>query len=161
MSIDKIKIASIKAISSILEGALEDNMNVRFIVTGISMYPLFRGDVDTVTLKKKTTVKKYDILLYQRENGDYILHRVVNIKNDILYMAGDYETTIEFPIYKNQVIATVESFSRKNKNISCRNLFYKLYSFIWVLVIPRRHQIINLLKRMQFAVVRIRRWKCL
>lgn len=161
MSADKIKTASIKLLSPIFEEVFNNNSYVKFNVTGFSMYPLLRSGIDTVALVKKSEISKYDILLYKREDGSYILHRVVGRKNNKLCMAGDFETTVEFPVAEKQVIATVESFCRNNKYISCRNLYYRLYSFFWVLVLPKRRDIISALKRLQNALPKIRRWKCL
>lgn len=152
MNDKNVKIISINNISPILKSVLESNSCIKLNVTGNSMYPLLRNNIDAVILMKKANISKYDILLYQRKNGDYILHRVVKIKNNVLSMAGDYETTIECPIYQQQVIATVASFYRNGKHISCTNMLYRLYNFIWVALLPKRRVILNKLKKMRCAV---------
>lgn len=97
-------------------------------------------------------------MLYKRKDDSYVLHRVVIAKGDTYYMAGDGEIKLEFPVYKNQVVAVVKSFYRVNKHISCNNLIYKLYSLLWVAILPKRHKILLWLKRLQNAV-RSRRGK--
>ncbi len=158
MDSKRVKITSIKNISNILLSSLDNNSHVKLNITGNSMYPLLRNNIDAVILKKKSSISKYDILLYQRDNGDYILHRVVKIKNNVLCMAGDNETEIEFPVYKNQIIASVESFYRNGRHMSCNNLIYKLYSMFWVFVLPERESIVSAIQKWRHGA-RSRRWK--
>ena len=110
------------------------------------MYPLLRNGVDCVVLTKIDRLKKYDIPLYKRDNGAFVLHRIVKIKNGSLYLAGDYGTDIEYPVFPSQAIAVVKGFYRGDKYISCDQFWYKVYSFLWVMLMPYRHIIIRLLK---------------
>jgi len=131
-------------LSEIIEQVLCENSNVRLTVTGNSMYPLFRHGTDSVVLGIKPKIRKYDIPLYKRDNGEYVLHRVVKKKDDFLYTCGDNQTVIEYPVMPAQVLACVVGFYRKDKYISCSNLIYKLYSRLWVLVLPLRFEIIKI-----------------
>lgn len=152
MSDYRIRTESIKVLSPFLTELLGADLSVKLKITGDSMYPLFRSGLDIIVLKKKFPISKYDILLYRRKNGEHIIHRVVNIKDNAFCMAGDNETVTEYPIYENQVIATVEGFYRNGKYISCGNLIYWLYSFLWVKIIPLRHRVLNVLKKLRAAV---------
>ena len=89
MGNDKTIVTSIKNLSPLFTELLTDGISVKFIVTGNSMYPLFRSKVDTVVLRKKLPLNKYDIVLYQRESGDYVLHRILNKKKNKFIMPGD------------------------------------------------------------------------
>lgn len=104
---------------------------VQLTVTGNSMFPLFAHLRDSVVVKRVGKYQKYDIVLYLRTNGDLILHRVVDVKDDILYICGDNQTLIEYPIFEEQVIGKVVTFTRKNKKYSVNNIFYRVYSKIW------------------------------
>lgn len=152
MADKRTKTSSIKLLSPLLEGVLREGGAVKLGVTGNSMYPLFRSGVDEVLLKKKDDFSKYDILFYKRKNGDFVLHRIVKIKNGALYLAGDFETVTEFPVYKEQVLAVVEGFYRNGRFFSCRNPVYRLYSFFWVLVLPYRFNIIKALKNLRLLL---------
>ena len=85
---------------------LSGGAQVKFTVSGYSMYPLLHSNADTVILTKKQRIKKYDILLYKRENGEFVLHRVVGFmkeagkKNGTMCMAGDFETKLSVPCTK-------------------------------------------------------------
>ena len=153
----KTIVVGIERLSEVILESLKNGGKVKLTVTGNSMYPLFRHGVDNIILKKAAGIKKYDILLYKRNNGEYVLHRVVKVKDDSLHMAGDYETDIEYLIYKEQVMAVVEGFYRNNRYVSCDNPVYRLYSFIWVGIIPVRHKVIAVLKKIQLFLRTVRR----
>ena len=91
-----------------------------------------------VILIKPGKLKKSDIILYQRTNGDYVLHRIVNVKKGGFALCGDNQTAIEFPIYENQVIAVVSAIIRKGKIIEKNNITYKISAMIWTNFISLR-----------------------
>ena len=68
---------------------LEEGREVTFSPHGSSMLPLLKEGRDTVTLAKPAgKLKKYDIPLYRRENGQFVLHRVVRV-GDTYTCIGD------------------------------------------------------------------------
>ena len=59
---------------------LKDGQPVQFPITGWSMYPfLSDGDLVTVAPIDPTTLKVGDVVLYRREHGPLILHRLIKI----------------------------------------------------------------------------------
>ena len=61
---------------------LAAGQDVRFSPRGVSMLPMLRQGRDTVTLSPVTgRLRKYDLPLYRREDGRYVLHRVVGVAN--------------------------------------------------------------------------------
>jgi len=123
-----------------IEESVKAGKKVKLTVTGDSMYPLFKSRVDTVVLDipKNKKPGKYDIVFYKRDNGRYILHRILKEKNGAFVIAGDNEVKKEYPVRYDQIIAKVVSFERKGKSHSADELFYKLYQFIWVNLFPIR-----------------------
>jgi|LSQX01.2.fsa_nt_gb hypothetical protein len=153
----RVMVTSIENLSEIILERLEYDSKIKLTVTGNSMYPLFRHGLDSVILAKTKDIKKYDILLYRRKNGAYILHRVVKTNKDIMYMAGDNETVIEYPVKMEQALAVAEGFCRNNKYVSCNNFVYRIYSIIWSNIIPIRHRVLIILKRFKLFLRRVRR----
>ena len=103
-----------------------------FSPKGTSMLPMLRDGIDTVTLKKPVfPLKKYDLPLYQRSDGSYVLHRVVGIREHTYGMRGDHQLTIEWGIQEKQVIGVVDSFTRKGKEYSCNHMGYRMYCHLW------------------------------
>ena len=59
---------------------LAAGQKVQFSPRGISMLPMLRQGKDSVILSPlPENLRKYDIPLYQREDGKYILHRIVEV----------------------------------------------------------------------------------
>ena len=132
-----IEIKSIKMenLSPVLTEIIQSGTDVRLTVTGNSMLPLFRNLADSVVLTRPdyARLKKYDIVLYVRDSGQYVLHRIVKRKGDVLSMNGDNQVVIESPIYVSQVVALVKGFYRGDRDyVPCSALKYRLYCLLWV-----------------------------
>ena len=58
---------------------------------GDSMMPLIRQDKDLLIIEKpKGRLKKYDVPLYRRDSGQYVLHRILEVrKNDYVICVAD------------------------------------------------------------------------
>ena len=136
------KYAGMEEIVPIIEERIGSGKEVRITVTGNSMVPMLRHRRDSVVLKRAENLNKYDIPLYRRENGIYVLHRIIKKKGDTYYIAGDNETSLEYPVKKEQVIAVVSGFYRKGKYYSNKNSLYKIYVWLWCAILPYRHKIL-------------------
>lgn len=117
---------------------LQEGKKVRFTVTGNSMYPFLREGKDSVELGTCNYPKLAvgDIILIQRHNNEYVLHRVIFKKRDIVYINGDAQQTPEGPINRMQIIARVDTVWRGNKKIDTRNLNWRLLVYLWLLLLP-------------------------
>ena len=79
---------------------------------GISMLPMLRQGLDSVVLSPVPgKLKKYDLPLYQRENGKYILHRIIGAGTTYTCM-GDNQFVEEPGIRQEQLLAVVTGFYR-------------------------------------------------
>lgn len=102
------------------------------------MLPMLRQGKDTVELSPLTgRLKKYDLPLYRRDNGQYVLHRVVNA-GETYTCAGDNQTELERGLRHDQMIALVTAFTRDGKRIEVDNIWYQRYSHFWVAIRPVR-----------------------
>ncbi len=91
-----------------------------FLPKGRSMLPTIVQFKDRVKLIKADNIKKYSIVLYKRENGQFVMHRVVRIKNGTYTMCGDNQLGYEKGIKKEQIIALVsEIIHEDGKIVSC------------------------------------------
>jgi len=92
-------------------------------------------------------LQRYDIPLYQRKNGSYVLHRIVKVEKDGTYTcAGDGQTSLETGVKREQIIAIIQSFTRKGKTISCKNKGYQLYARVWTVLLPIRPILLQMIK---------------
>ena len=64
----------------VIREQLDNCVSVRIEPRGTSMMPMIREGFDSVVLSKlPEKPKKYDVILYQRRNGQYVLHRLVKV----------------------------------------------------------------------------------
>lgn len=110
---------------------LAAGQSIRFSPRGISMLPMLRQDVDSVVISPMPDrLKKYDLPLYQRENGKYVLHRVVGV-NETYTCMGDNQFVEEAGLRHDQMIAVVTAFYRGDKLHSVEEPGYWLYCRFW------------------------------
>ena len=138
----------------LIEEILAENGEVTFSPAGTSMLPLLRSKKDTIVIKKTDgKLKKYDVPLYRRADGSFVLHRVVGINSDGYIMCGDNQTDREYSIKDEQIIALMSSFYRRGKHIDCSSCGYRIYSHIWVFIMPMR----RFFRRIKFIFGKARR----
>ena len=110
---------------------LDNGQTVTFSPNGISMLPFLKEGRDTVTLSLPAgKLKKYDVALYQRKNGQYVLHRVVKVKEDYTFV-GDNQFALENGVSQDQIIAVCTSFVRNGKRISANDPYWRVWAIFW------------------------------
>lgn len=144
----KTKITDMDLLGAFIAESISDGSRVKLTVTGDSMYPLFKSRMDTVVLAKPEKLKKRDIVFFKRDNGSYILHRILKIKNGSLTIAGDNEMKKEFPVRTEQVIGVVVGFTRNENEYSVNELWYRFYSFVWCACFPLRPLALRILLKL-------------
>lgn len=99
---------------------------------GTSMLPLIMQGRDSVTLEQpQGALHRGDIAFYQRENGQYVLHRVIAADGETYTMCGDNQLTPEYGVKPEQIIAKAAYITRKGSKITPRSLPYRLYVLLW------------------------------
>lgn len=99
-----------------------------YSIVGTSMYPLLKEKSDSVHLIKiNRKLKKNDVILYKRNNGQYVLHRLVKIKNGNYVFCGDNQCQKEYGIKDQNIIAIMEGYYKKEKYCSINSFKYKIY----------------------------------
>lgn len=128
------KCVAMSKLAPLMAEALNNGKEVIFTVTGNSMMPMLRHRRDKVCLVKpqEQPLKKYDIPLFLRRDGKYILHRIVARKPEGYVITGDNQTILEYPVSHSQVIGVVKGFWRNGKYVSCGDIGYRAYCRVWV-----------------------------
>jgi signal peptidase I len=110
-------------------------------VKGVSMRPFLR-DGDRVFLDlPKTAIRKGDIVLFRRTNGQYILHRVHRICRDgSFFMLGDSQLIPE-PVPAEKIRARVSFAIIGGKTVKPRSLHWWFFAYPWRALAPFRRQI--------------------
>lgn len=124
----------------IIEEILESGGTLRLYPRGTSMLPLIVEGRDSVELKPyDREPRKNDIAFYRRDNGQFVLHRIVRTGNDGIYtMCGDNQTFLEKGIRREQIIAVAETVYRKDREVNSEKFGYRLYLFVWRFITLRR-----------------------
>ncbi|MCD8049041.1 MAG: S24/S26 family peptidase [Clostridia bacterium] len=110
---------------------------------GTSMLPCIKGSSDSVTIEKyEGGAKKNDIVFFVRRNGKYVMHRVIKIEGDGIWVCGDNQYYFE-KINEDMIFAYVtkivrEGKERKESAIYLKTLFIRRFC-IHVKDYLRRH----------------------
>lgn len=115
----------------LIQESLAAGKTVRFSPRGISMLPMLRQGIDSVILSPlPEKLSKYDLPLYQRDDGHYILHRIVSA-GETYTCIGDNQFVLEHGVRHDQMIALVTAFTRGGREIAVTDPGYRLYCRFW------------------------------
>lgn len=147
----KLKTIKSEVLFPVIKGILNEGRSARITVTGMSMYPFLRENIDSVELSNinPKTIKKGDIVMVLRETNEYVMHRVIKVEEDSFYMIGDAQEDIEGPLRFNQIFAKVNAIWRQNKRIEVENLLLKFMARIWLVLRPFRINIIKVYRALR------------
>lgn len=124
---------------------LEEVETVPLIISGTSMLPFLCHGRDTVYLLRiMQPPKKGDMILYRRQNGAYVLHRVYRQRNGTYDMVGDGQVAIESGIRPDQLLAAVTAVRRKGKLLHKGSFLWEFFEHIWLALLPLRPAAIRL-----------------
>ena len=131
-----VKQVAIEDIIEIMTEKLNNGGRVTFTPRGKSMLPMLRDGEDVVILEKpKGRLRMFDVPLYKRKDGSYILHRVVSNDSQGNYvLCGDNQSVYEYGITDEDIIGVVVAFIRKGKLYQINSLKYRMYVSLWYYV---------------------------
>ena len=112
----------------------EINKTGKLIYTSVgnSMMPIIHENCDILIIEKVSgRLKKYDIPLYKRASGQYVLHRILKVRKDSYVTCGDNRWKKEYDI-------------TDGKKISVSNIKYKIYVHLWCDLFPIRAVILRI-----------------
>lgn len=113
----------------IMEEQILAGKTVKFGPKGISMLPLIRQNIDSIVLKKAPQeLNKYDLPLYRRDDGHFVLHRVVGKNSSGYIMCGDNQSVYEHGVRRDQILAIAVGMYRGNEYVSFDNETYIKYT---------------------------------
>lgn len=100
---------------------------------GTSMLPMLKQGRDLFSVRKKgeKRCKKYDVILYRRPPGQYVLHRIVEVRENDYVVLGDNCVRKEYGITDEDILGVMTSFVHNGKTYQADDLRYKVYVFCW------------------------------
>lgn len=139
LDIQKIK-SPLNELLPLIESCINNKGCFPLTVTGTSMLPTLVPNRDLVYLVSPLEMppKKYSIVLFKRDNGKIVLHRIIKeLKNDLLLINGDGQFWTEV-IASSQIVAVVKAYRRNGKIKKCTGNSVRLYTFVWCGLKPIR-----------------------
>ena len=125
------KIISLDQMMPLILEQIAQGHSVRLYPKGTSMRPMLRQGIDSVELSPVNgPLKKYDLPLYQRDNGQYVLHRILKAE-DTYTCIGDNQFDYEPGVRQDQILAVVTGFYRADQYHRVDTLGHKLYCRFW------------------------------
>lgn len=105
---------SISEIAPVIIEVIQSGAEFRLNPRGRSMYPTIIEGEDSVVLAKPENLKVRDAVFYRRENGQYVLHRIVKIHNGLYDMCGDSQVDIEKNVPESCIIAKMSGIYKRD-----------------------------------------------
>lgn len=112
-----------------IEEVLKAQGRILLQTTGISMEPLLHDRKSTVVIEQAAgELKKYDVALFSRPSGEYVLHRIVKVRDKDYLICGDNGLYKE-PVLKENVLGVMTGFypDEGEKFVSCEDEEYRRY----------------------------------
>ena len=130
----------------LIEDSFRQGLTVTLPITGRSMRPLLLHKRDSVVLSAcdPHSLIRGDVPLYRRDNGQYVLHRIVHVCQDTYTLTGDAQWELETDLPKENVLAVMTGFIRKGKAVDCRSVGYRVYVAVWMWLRPFRPLIVRI-----------------
>ena len=130
---------------SALRELIEQGHEVALPVAGSSMTPFLGDGRDRVFLRApERPLRRGDVVLYRRDNGPYVLHRIHRVRGDSYDIVGDAQTEIERGVRRDQIFAVATRAERKGKLILPGTPYWRFFQYVWIGMVPLRRPILGL-----------------
>lgn len=137
-----------------IEALLAQGHTIRMRPQGMSMYPMFVTPEDEAIIAPVDIdrLKRGDVVVYRRDpqaGGLLVMHRIYRHRGDTFYMVGDNQSEIEGPLRADQMRGILVEWVRRGKKRSVKNIGYRIFFGLWLVMLPLRDPIHKLLARMR------------
>lgn len=113
---------------------------------GVSMMPLLRQNRDVMVIEAKqpgVRCRRLDAVLFKRDNGQYVLHRVLKVRKNDYLVVGDNCFQKEY-VDDAHILGTMTSVVRDGKTIKVTDMGYLAYVHLWCDLYPVRFFLLRL-----------------
>lgn len=134
-----------RAYVSVLRELVEQGQEVSMLISGSSMAPFLIHERDSICFRQpERPLRKGEMVFYQRDNGQFVMHRICNVKPEGYYIVGDAQTVIEGPIREDQIFAVITKVKRKGKWNEPGDFWWEFFEHVWIHMIPMRRYIMKI-----------------
>ena len=109
------------------ETELARNGYIVYTNTGTSMMPMLRQHSDLIVIhaRPEGRLKKYDVILFRRDEK-YVLHRIIKVRKNDYLVCGDNQFRPEY-VSDSQIIGVLTSYVREGREIPVTDSEYLKY----------------------------------
>ena len=135
------------------EEIIERDGRLVYTSVGDSMQPFIHSGEDLLVIEKPAgRLQKYDVPLYRRDTGKYVLHRILKVRENDYVICGDNRWQRETGITDRHIIGVLTAIVRNGETISVRDpayvrkvrlwcdFFWVRAAVLWVWQLPGRVQ---------------------
>ncbi|MBQ8182974.1 MAG: S24/S26 family peptidase [Clostridia bacterium] len=139
-----------------IQEAFAKNMTFKIPITGTSMNPLLVQGRDYVIIKKPDLpLETGDLPLYRRDDGAFVLHRVVGKNADGYIMCGDNQFLLEKNITDKHIVGVVCTICRDGKLMDVTDPEYVKHKNKYVKNLKTRYPV----RRLKYTLYRLKNGK--
>ena len=125
--------------SGSFEKILETEGRLVYSSVGDSMLPLIRQGRDLLVIERVSgRLRKYDVPLYRRDTGQYVLHRVLKVREHDYVLCGDNRWHRETGVTDRHVLGVLTAVIRDGTEVSAADWRYRVYVHLWCDLFPLR-----------------------
>lgn len=112
---------------------------------GMSMWPMLRNRRDRIVLSPvgEERLSRYDLPMYRRADGKYVLHRIIAVRDGEYVIRGDNTYQKEY-VKDGQIVGVVREFYRGNRHVLASARTYRVYAALWHFIFPLRRLLFNM-----------------
>lgn len=114
------------------EEILDRDGRLIYSSVGDSMLPMIKQGRNLLVIEKPAgRLKRYDIPLYKRDNGRYVLHRILKVRDKDYVICGDNRYRPEYGITDRHIIGVLTAVITDGVEKPLTGMRYGLYVFFW------------------------------
>ena len=124
-----------------MEQSLREQGRIITVPVGISMWPMLKNRQDHIVITTVTRpLRRYDVPMYRRNTGKFVLHRIIKVRKDGRYViCGDNLWRKEYHVRDEDIVGVLAGFFKGDRYIDCEtNHLYHAYVYIWRFLYPIR-----------------------
>lgn len=124
---------------SSFEEEIKKSGRIIYTNVGDSMMPYIKRGRDVLVISKVNgRLNKYDVPLYKRDSGQYVLHRILKVRENDYVICGDNRWNKEYGITDRHIIGILTGVIRDGQEIPVTNRKYRIYVHLWCDLFPVR-----------------------
>ena len=142
------RVVKIEAMMPLITEQLLEGKKPIIPIKGTSMRPFYLSNLTHVELSPPKHLKKHDAILFLSDNGNYILHRLIKIRNDVCITRGDALKKKE-TVKKENIVAKVTRHQHNKAWIDEKAPSFRFKLILWQCLLPLRRPLLRLERRLR------------